>query len=102
MKLLLYPYVIVRVRCSLCVHEKNYRLARLAARFGIELELDELLVKLTHDCPLRHEPMKRSRARSMRRCQACFVDLRDRPPPDLPPASEGLRVIRGGRKDDAA
>ena len=101
MKLLLYPYIIVRIRCALCMHDKNYRLARLSARFGVDIEMDDLLVRLTHDCSLRHEPRKRSRIPRLR-CQACFIDLRNPRPPDLPPASQGLHVIQVGRDGDAA
>ena len=41
--LALYPFVVVRVACRLCSRSARYRLARLAAKYGPEIRLDELL-----------------------------------------------------------
>jgi hypothetical protein len=48
--LALYPYVVVRIGCGLCQRKGRYRLARLAAKYGAEISLDELLLRLTADC----------------------------------------------------
>jgi hypothetical protein len=50
-RLAFYPYVIVRVSCRHCVGRGSYRLARLGAKYGPEIELDDLLRQLPGDCP---------------------------------------------------
>jgi uncharacterized protein with von Willebrand factor type A (vWA) domain len=45
-----YPYVVVRIGCSLWGRSGQYRLAQLAARYGGEVSLDDLLEKLALDC----------------------------------------------------
>jgi hypothetical protein len=74
-----FPYVIVRIGCEVCARRGRYRLARLAAKYGAEIDLYELLARLTADCGAsnpRH-PLHRE-------CQARFVDL------DPPAPSPGL------------
>jgi hypothetical protein len=51
-----YPWVLVRVRCDVCKRAGAYRLARLAVKFGAEILLDDLIVRLSSDCPWRDEP----------------------------------------------
>lgn len=100
-RLLDFPYVVVRLGCDLCQRRGQYRLARLAAKFGAEIGLDSLLLRLSADCPWRDGPDAR-RTRKTQGCQARFVDLRwSRPPPDLPPDTTPLRIIAGGRRDAA-
>ena len=47
-----FPYVLVRLRCELCKRAGSYRLARLATKFGSEILLDDLIVRLSADCPM--------------------------------------------------
>jgi hypothetical protein len=56
--------------------------------FGAEILLDDLLLRLSADCPWRDEPRGT--------CHARFADLPPQRPPDLPPAMMRLRVVRGG------
>ncbi len=93
-----FPWVVVRIGCNLCNREGQYRLARLAAKFGPEIPLVDLLDKLAADCPWRPEQGRRSPGKYQPKCHACFVDLMfSRPPPDLPPPMRRLRVISGGK-----
>jgi hypothetical protein len=84
-----YPWVLVRVRCELCKRAGAYRLARLAVKFGAEILLDDLIVRLSSDCPWRDDPRGSG-------CGARFSDLPPRRPPDLPSAGR-LRVAAGGK-----
>ncbi len=93
-----FPWVVVRIGCNLCNREGQYRLARLAAKFGPEIPLVDLLDKLAADCPWRPEQGRRSPGKYQPKCHACFVDLLfSQPPPDLPPPMRRLRVISGGK-----
>lgn len=93
-----YPYVVVRVGCDLCHRRGAYRLARLAATFGPEIEMDDLLRRLALDCRHAEGPHRRTGNQYVPKCHARFVDLGwPRPPPDLPPAMAGLKLIRGGK-----
>ena len=86
-----YPYVTVRIGCAPCRREGVYRLARLAATYGSEIALPELLARLTAQCAHRGSV----------HCAARFTDLDPpMPPPDLPRSTSKLRVIKGGRKED--
>jgi hypothetical protein len=89
-----FPFVVVRLGCDHCERQGSYRLARLAARFGPDAELTDVLRSLSADCERRAaEGQIGSRA-----CGARFLDLVGDHPPDLPPrGSRALRVIRGGR-----
>jgi hypothetical protein len=86
-----FPYVSVRLACEACNRKGSYRLARLAAKYGAECSLDELLGHLAGDCRYwrpRH-PFKEG-------CKARFIDL-DPPtrPPDMP--GRALKVLAGGK-----
>jgi hypothetical protein len=50
-KLATYPFVIVRIGCAPCKRQGEYRLARLADKFGAETPLADVLKALTKDCP---------------------------------------------------
>ena len=71
----------------------SYRLARLAAKYGAEIPMTELLAHLAGDCAIWD-----SRHPGAPRCGAHFVDLDfPAPPPDRP--TEGmrrLRLVKGG------
>ena len=85
-----FPYVLVRLRCDVCKRAGAYRLARLAVKYGAEILLDDLLVRLSSDCPWRDDPRGN--------CSARFADLPPRRPPDAP--GRRLRVVAGGRSSD--
>jgi hypothetical protein len=92
--LLNYPYVIVRIACSACDRAGSYRLARLAAKYGADIRLDDLLRRLAGDCRYwcdRPQPRRF-------RCMARFCDI-DPPtrPPDFPAQIRRIRVVRGSR-----
>ena len=76
-----------RLRCDVCKRAGSYRLARLAVKYGAEILLDDLLVRLSSDCPWRDEPRGT--------CGARFSDLPPRRPPDMP--ARVMRVIAGGK-----
>jgi hypothetical protein len=84
-----FPYVLVRLRCDTCKRAGAYRLARLAVKYGAEILLDDLIVRLSADCPWRDDPRGTWGAR--------FEDMPPRRPPDLPGALMRFRVVRGGR-----
>lgn len=88
-----YPFVRVRLACSVCPRRGSYRLARLAAKFGAEITILDLVDRLSTDCPARGV-----RNRGGVICGAHLVDLGGPTlPPDLPPAMMKLRVVRGGK-----
>jgi hypothetical protein len=78
-----YPYVIVRIACEGCRRKGAYRLARLADRFGAEAGLDDVLKRLSADCPNRG--LKRFKG-AYPVCGAMLPDLGSPTPPDVPPA----------------
>jgi len=47
--------VLVRLRCDTCKRAGSYRLARLAVKYGVEILLDDLLARLSADCPWRDD-----------------------------------------------
>jgi hypothetical protein len=51
-----YAWVLVRLRCDVCERAESYRLARLAVKYGPQILLDDLIVRLSSDCPWRDEP----------------------------------------------
>jgi hypothetical protein len=90
-----YPWVIVNLSCKLCSRRGRYRLVRLAARYGPEMELDRVLADLAHDCPYW-----RSRPRPYDpRCGARFEDLDRLRPQDLPPEEGVVRQRMPARED---
>jgi hypothetical protein len=81
----------------------RYRLARLAARYGPERPLSEVLAALSADCPAR-DPSPYDQAQGWGDgCGARYADLGSRqPPPDFPPGVHRLRLIEGGASSPAA
>jgi hypothetical protein len=95
-----FPWMIVRIDCPICPHRKGqYRLARLAEKYGADIPLCDLLARIALDCPRESLPWERPPNQSDSRCKARFTDLEatSRPPPDLPPRMRKLTLIRGGR-----
>jgi hypothetical protein len=87
-----YPFVVVRVSCIGCNRHGAYRLARLAAAFGPETELDQVLKELSRDCGHRIE----RRGRYARECRIALPDLKPPVlPPDLPAGMLKLKVVGG-------
>jgi hypothetical protein len=84
-----FPYVLVRLRCDACKRAGSYRLARLAVKYGAEILLDDLIVRLSADWRWRDE-LRGS-------CGVRFTDMSPRRPPDLPPALLRFRVAKGGK-----
>lgn len=93
-RLVSYPWVIVRIGCNRCKRRGSYRLARLAAKFGPEITMDELLLRLSYDCPWRDG--KRYKGQYIN-CGAFLPDLDRTVPPDLPPGVAAFRALRGGK-----
>jgi hypothetical protein len=91
-----FPWVFVRVDCPLCPHRKGqYRLARLAEKYGADILLCDLLDRIAFDCSRKSLPWERPE----NQCEVRFTDLNaiSRPPPDLPPTMRKLTVIQGGK-----
>jgi hypothetical protein len=89
-----FPYVTLRVACGNCRRRGSYRLARLAARYGADLTLDELLIKLTADFHLASNRTGRPGCRA-----AYFPDFEiPQRPSDEP--RQPLRVIAGGERKE--
>jgi hypothetical protein len=65
-----------------------HRLARLAVKYGSEILLDDLIVRLSAECAWRDEPRSS--------CGARFPDLPPKRPPDLP--GRQMRVVAGGKR----
>jgi hypothetical protein len=95
-----FPWVIVRVDRPLCPHRQGqYRLARLAEKFGADILLCDLIAAIAGDCLRRSLPWERSPGEYDPKCEARFSDLEtpSRPPPDLPPRMRRLTMIQGGK-----
>jgi hypothetical protein len=88
-----YPYVVVRFACRDCPRLGRYRLAVLAARFGAEMPMVDVLEAIAGDCARNRE------RHPGRRCQAYLPDLVAPRPPDLPAAvGRRFRLIAGGKQ----
>jgi hypothetical protein len=81
--------VLVRLRCDTCKRAGSYRLPRLAVKDGAEILLEDLLMRLSADCPWHDEPRGS--------CGVRFTDLPPRRLPDLPGALMRFRVVKGGK-----
>ena len=90
MRLVDYPFVLVRFRCNVCKRAGQSRLARLAHKYGCEATLDEVVERMTRDCPWRKDG-----AFDKSGCGIYCPDLPPRLPPNLPPGLLRLRVIKG-------
>lgn len=83
-------FVVIRIACHFCSRTGSYRLARLTAKFGLEISLRDLTDRFSYNCLWRAEA--RSKGKS-----ACIVYLPDREqprPPDAPPGMVKLRLIK--------
>ena len=89
-RLAFYPFVVVRIACRVCSRNGAYRLARLAAKFGPEISLRDLLERFSYDCLWRAEAHGK---RGVSACGVYLPDLEQPRPPDLPPGLVRLRVV---------
>ncbi|MCF8475755.1 MAG: hypothetical protein K9G60_01900 [Pseudolabrys sp.] len=89
MRLVDYPFVMVRFRCDLCKRSGQSRLARLADKHGCMTTLDALVDRVTRDCPWRKDG-----ASELKECGIYLPDLPAKVPPDLPPGMVKLRAVR--------
>jgi hypothetical protein len=77
-----FPWVIVRVDCSLCPYRKGqYRLARLAEKYGADIQLCDLMDKIAFDCPWKMLSGERPPNQYDPKCKARFTDLEAAPSP---------------------
>jgi hypothetical protein len=90
-----YPFVVVRIGCRQCSRRGAYRLARLAAKFGPETTLRDMLDRFSYDCIWRED--RRGKAKDSASCGIYLPDLEQPKPPDLPPGVVKLRVIKGSK-----
>jgi hypothetical protein len=80
------PYVLVLLRCDAC---KRADQARAVGEVRAEILLDDLLVRLSADCPWRDDPRGT--------CGARFSDMPPQRPPDWPGALMRFRVVNAGK-----
>ena len=85
-----YPFVVVRIRCRVCAHKGSYRLARIAAKYGPEISLRDLLERFSYDCLWRTQSRPKKEKTN---CGVYLPDLEQRRPPDLPPGMVKLRLV---------
>ncbi len=98
--LMLYPWVIVRLRCHVCPRNADVRLAALASRYGHRVPVRKVLHEFMGECPWDPYSAWRSKPQKYgNRCGAYLPDLNSTKPPDLPPAMTGLSLIEGGKDD---
>ena len=87
-----YPFVVVRIRCRVCSRKGSYRLARLAAKFGPEISLRDLLDRFSYDCLWRTQ----SQTKKGRTDRGVYLpDLEQR---RRPPGMVKLRLVKGSRE----
>jgi hypothetical protein len=90
MRLVDYPFIVVRFRCDLCHRSGQSKLARLSEKYGCMTTLDALCERLTRDCPWRKDRGKVE----LKGCGIYMPDLPPKVPPNLPPGLALLRVVR--------
>jgi hypothetical protein len=83
-----YPFVIVRIACRVC--SRRGCLARLAAKFGPEITIRDLMDRFSYDCLWRAEA---SSKRGNSACGAYLPDLEQPRPPDAPGLVK-LRLVK--------
>jgi hypothetical protein len=86
-----YPFVVVRIRCRVCARKGSYRLARIAAKYGPEITLRDLLDRFSYDCLWRTQSRTK---RGRTDCGVYLPDLEHMRPPDLPPGMVKLRLVK--------
>jgi hypothetical protein len=86
-----HPFVVVRIACRVCTRRGSYRLARLAAKYGPEISLRDLLDGFSCDCLWRAEARGK---RGLSSCGVYLPDLEKPRPPDKPPGVVKLRLVK--------
>jgi hypothetical protein len=86
-----YPFVVVRIRCRVCARKGSYRLARIAAKYGPEITLRDLLDRFSYDCFWRTQSRTK---RGRTDCGVYLPDLEYARPPDVPPGMVKLRLVK--------
>jgi hypothetical protein len=89
MRLVDYPFVVVRFRCDLCKRSGQSKLARLSEKYGCLATLDALVERISRDCPWRKDGASGGKG-----CGIYMPDLPPRVPPDVPPGMARLRVVK--------
>jgi hypothetical protein len=88
-----FPWVIVRVDCPLCPHRKGqYRLARLAEKFGADVQLCDLIDRIAFNCPRKSLPIERPPGQYDPRCKARFTDPGGGQPPSPGTSARGAKA----------
>ena len=91
MRLVDFPFVLGGFRCDLCKRSGRPRLARLADKYGCMTTFDDLVERITRDCPWRREG-----AADLKECGIYLPDHPPKSPPDLP--RRPLRLVAGGKR----
>lgn len=97
--LLDYPWIIVRFRCHYCKRARDSRLAALAARYGPETMVGELIHVFMSRCLWSPRNPEWKLRKYGHKCGAYCPDLWRVGPPDLPLSMTGFTVIDGGKND---
>ena len=93
-----FLWVVARVSCKLCPRRGQYRIVRLAARYGPDVELERLLKILAADC--RYMRAGINPQNYVARCGVRFTDVDGGDAsPDVPPGLEVpiLRIVKRWR-----
>jgi hypothetical protein len=77
--------------CRVCSRRGSYRLARLAAKYGSEISLRDLLDRFSDDCLWRAEARRK---RGQSNFGVYLPDLEQPRPPDKPAGMVKLRLVK--------
>lgn len=90
-RLIEFPWVVVRFDCPVCGRAGRSRLVRLAAKYGADITLEDLLDRVAWTCPYpRRPPTGQKRRNLVIYCGIRFTDLANPTPP--PPDTPGPRL----------
>lgn len=94
MRLVDYPWVVVRLSCRICPRHGRTRLARLAERYGAEIELEDMLDRIAWTCPYPRRPEPGRKPRKYQPyCGIYLADFDGTPRPPDRPGGAGLRLV---------
>jgi hypothetical protein len=97
-RLVEYPYVLVRFSCTICRRRGRMRLARLAEKYGAGITMDAVLHNVAWSCPLPRPGSEHAKPQKYApRCGIYLPDIEGRqpPPPDMPPTEPvPLRLVK--------
>ena len=86
-----YPYGRLLVACDVCDRQGLYSVARLAARYGPEVDLASLLILLTGSCRWQRGVRDRPPRQYQQRCRAYLPHIVE--PIPRPSGRPKLRVV---------